>query len=62
MKEHVDTELDAVPDVVIEAYIKQDHSMGMTRVRVEGTKYELDQLLNRFNELIRVYRYTNKGF
>lgn len=60
MKETVDTELEAVPEVVLEAYIKQEYGNGMTRIRVEGSRYDLDNLVSRFTALIQQNRYATK--
>ena len=60
MAEHVDTNGDPVPDVLLEAFFKTTNG-NVVHIRVTGAQWELDGLLNRFRDLCQQYKYSHKG-
>lgn len=54
--EHVNTEGESVPDIVLEAFLKKENNPTKTvHIRLTGSSWEKDTLLLKFNELIRTY-------
>ncbi len=61
MIDKVNTQVPAVPEVVLEAFVKPYASSAtMVHIRVEGNRGELDYLVQKFQEHIR--NYVNNGY
>ena len=62
MKVEADNLIEAVPEVVLEAFIQQQAGYRMTRIRVEGRRYELASLLQEFQMQVTIAQNINHQY
>lgn len=60
MKQEVELDLPAVPEVTMECFIVHPTGEAMTRIRLEGRRFELQSMLQEFSMLVQLHQHESR--